>query len=201
MYEYEVKQILSKAGIQVPHGIVADTPQKVKQAVSELGGRAVLKLQFPDTDNNKPVNIAYASSAEEGMHIAEAMLCNPDYISDKILVEEKLEIQQEIYIGIMKKDNITTLFASAIAGIEIGKFEYSSRIYTFIVDSNYKSANLENFLEKIGFTGVMLKKLHKIAEILYQIFINSGASVLEINRLGVIPYDKRKLVAIDVKMY
>ena len=200
LYEYDVKKILSKAGICIPHGIVAVSSEEVKQAIIELGGRAVLKPQFIHADKNKPVNVVYASSPDEGLYIAQAIFNNSEGVYKKILVEEKLEIQQEIYLGIKEKEGIKTIIASAMGGIEVDKFDNSSRIHTLVVDSNKEPENMKELINRIGFTDLMFDKLLKITETLYQVFMSSNATLLEINRLGVIPYDKRKLVAIDVKM-
>ena len=70
IHEYQAKQLLREAGVAVPAGLVADTPQGVGEAYSSLGGKmAVVEAEIHAGGRGKgtiaecPPNAACNSSA------------------------------------------------------------------------------------------------------------------------------------------
>jgi hypothetical protein len=110
IHEYQAKQILSRFDVQIPKGEVADNPSDALKIAENIGHRVVLKAQIHAGGRGKGGGIRIANNPQEAEQIAEEMIgmtlithqTGPEgKIVKKILVEEALDIDKELYIGIV----------------------------------------------------------------------------------------------------
>ena len=110
LHEYQAKGILSQAGVPVPDGEVADTPEQARKIADGLGGRAVVKAQVHAGGRGKAGGIKVVSSPVEAEQAAESMLggrlvtlqTGPEGVPVRaVLVEEVLSIERELYVGMV----------------------------------------------------------------------------------------------------
>jgi succinyl-CoA synthetase beta subunit len=130
IHEYQAKAILAKFDVPVPRGEVAFTVAEAESAAKKLGGSVVVKAQIHAGGRGKGGGVKIAKSAEEAALIAEKMLgmtlvthqTGPDgRLVQRLLVEETLPIDKELYLGIVL-DRVTgklVFMASAAGGMEI----------------------------------------------------------------------------------
>ena len=130
IHEYQAKQILAKYGVPVPSGKVASTVAEAVAAQKELGGRVVVKAQIHAGGRGKGGGVKLAADAAETVQIAGQILgmtlithqTGPEgRLVNKVLVEQTLPIQKELYLGIVLDRTIgkNVFMASSEGGMEI----------------------------------------------------------------------------------
>ncbi|MBF8251377.1 MAG: sucC-1, partial [Deltaproteobacteria bacterium] len=110
LLEYQAKDILSKAGINVPAGILIDDRMDVRMVFSYLGiYEGILKAQVPAGGRGISGGIKIVHSAEEAETAAKRLigsrLVTPQtgpngIVVRKILFEEMVNVEREYYLGI-----------------------------------------------------------------------------------------------------
>ncbi|MFQ6081963.1 MAG: ADP-forming succinate--CoA ligase subunit beta [Candidatus Aminicenantia bacterium] len=213
IHEYQAKQILSKYGVAIPQGEVADIPDKVKEIAQKIGGKIVLKAQIHAGGRGKGGGIKVASNAQEAEEIAREMIgmalithqTGPEgKIVRKLLVEEALEIEKELYLGIVidRSRETSVIMASPEGGVEIEKVATENPELIFKEYINPATGILPFQARKLAFslglTGKANKQAIKFILSLYQAFQATDASLAEINPL-VVTKDGQVL-ALDAKM-
>ena len=111
IHEYQGKEILRNFGVPVPRGIPAFTVQEAVEAAQKLGGPVwVVKAQIHAGGRGKGGGVKLAKSPEEAEQIATQMLgmtlvthqTGPEgRLVQRLLVEETLPIEKELYLGIV----------------------------------------------------------------------------------------------------
>jgi succinyl-CoA synthetase beta subunit len=130
IHEYQAKAILAKFDVPVPRGEVAFTVAEAESAAKKLGGSVVVKAQIHAGGRGKGGGVKIAKSAEEAALIAEKMLgmtlvthqTGPEgRLVQRLLVEETLPIDKELYLGIVldRATGKLVFMASAAGGMEI----------------------------------------------------------------------------------
>jgi len=98
--EYQAKQIFSKYEIPIPKGQVALNAGFVEQIAEDLGDKVVIKAQVLVGGRGKAGGIRLANSPDEAEEIATEMMGMEinGFPIHKVLVEEAVDIQQELFI-------------------------------------------------------------------------------------------------------
>ncbi len=214
IHEYQAKKLFEKFDIPVPRGRVAFTVAEAKEIAEELARvPVVVKAQIHAGGRGKGGGVRLASSAEEAAEIAGAILgmtlvthqTGPEgKVVGKILVEEGLEIDEELYLGVIP-DRITAslvFMASEAGGMEIE--EVAAETPEKIIKQQVKPTDgLQPFQARSLAYGLNLepevvKQFIPLVTRLYQLFVQYDCSLVEINPL-VITKDKR-LIALDAKI-
>ena len=106
LYEYQSKRLLKGAGIPVPRGGVARSPEEALRIAEEIGGPVVIKIQVWVTGRAGLGGIQFADSPGEAADKARELLGMKvkSYVIDSLLVEEKLDISSEFFAGIVIDD-------------------------------------------------------------------------------------------------
>ena len=130
IHEYQAKGILRQHGVPVPRGRVAFSAEEAKAAAEELGGRVVVKAQIHAGGRGKGGGVKIADNADQAAEIAGHMIgmtlvthqTGPQgRLVKRVLVEETLPIDRELYLGVVLDRNIQkpVLMASSAGGVEI----------------------------------------------------------------------------------
>jgi succinyl-CoA synthetase beta subunit len=103
LLEHHGKQLLQRAGLRVPRGSVAGSPEEARAAASRIGSRVVLKAQVPTGRRGKSGAVLFAASADEAATVAEELLglVVDGYPVHEVLVEECAETNQELYAAVL----------------------------------------------------------------------------------------------------
>jgi len=137
IHEYQAKAILAKFNVPVPRGEVAFTPEEAEAAAQRIGKSVVVKAQIHAGGRGKGGGVKVASNATEARAIAEKMLgmqlvthqTGPEGKTVKrLLVEETLPIERELYLGIVldRTAGKPVFMASAAGGMEIEEVAHKS---------------------------------------------------------------------------
>src|SRR5580704_2399717 len=122
LLEYQAKQRFAGAGIAVPPGRLARTPEEAAAAARELG-RVAVKAQVPIGGRGKAGGIAVVDTPEEAQREAARILAMDirGYPVRSVWCETGLSIEAELYLGItLDRDRrrLVVIF-SAAGGMEI----------------------------------------------------------------------------------
>jgi succinyl-CoA synthetase beta subunit len=130
IHEYQAKAILRQYNVPVPRGEVAFTAEEAEAAALRIGGSVVVKAQIHAGGRGKGGGVKIAKDAAEAAEIARKMLgmklvthqTGPEgRIVQRLLVEETLPIERELYLGIVldRVQGKPVFMASAAGGMEI----------------------------------------------------------------------------------
>jgi len=102
LHEYQGKKILAAHGIEIPAGDVAQTAAEVREIARKLGKPVVVKVQTHSTSRAAAGGIKFADNAEEAFEKAGEIFA--ELKPETILVDEKLHIEREFYLGYIVDD-------------------------------------------------------------------------------------------------
>jgi len=130
IHEYQAKAILAQYHVPVPRGEVAFTVEEAEAAAKKVGGSVVVKAQIHAGGRGKGGGVKVARDASEAAAIADKMLgmrlvthqTGPEgRVVERLLVEETLPIERELYLGIVldRVEAKPVFMASAAGGMEI----------------------------------------------------------------------------------
>ncbi|MDQ6676049.1 MAG: ADP-forming succinate--CoA ligase subunit beta [Acidobacteriota bacterium] len=130
IHEYQAKTILARYNVPVPRGEVAFTVAEAEDAAKKLGGSVVVKAQIHAGGRGKGGGVKIAKDAAEAGEIAKRMLgmtlvthqTGPEgRVVQRLIVEETLPIERELYLGVVldRVQGKLVFMASASGGMEI----------------------------------------------------------------------------------
>jgi succinyl-CoA synthetase beta subunit len=130
IHEYQAKAILAKFDVPVPRGEVAYTVEEAEAAAKKIGGSVVIKAQIHAGGRGKGGGVKVAKDVNEAAEIAKKILgmtlvthqTGPEgRVVQRLLVEETLPIERELYLGITLDRGIgeSVFMASSEGGVEI----------------------------------------------------------------------------------
>ena len=130
IHEYQAKAILGRFNVPVPRGEVAATVEEADRAAKQIGGSVVVKAQIHAGGRGKGGGVKVAKDAAETAELARNMLgmrlvthqTGPaGRIVKRLLIEETLPIERELYLGIVldRVQGKPVFMASAAGGMEI----------------------------------------------------------------------------------
>jgi len=206
IHEFQAKEIFRKAGIPVPPGEVARTPEEAHEIAQKLGGRVVVKAQVHSGGRGKAGGVKLASDAQEAKAHAEAILGMDikGLTVELVLVTPAEEIATEAYLGCLvnRAAQSVTFMVSSEGGVDIEEVADTKpeAIKKLTIDPRYGLLPHEAYWLAAALYDdpALVKQAAKIIGQLYDAFIMAGASMAEINPLISTPAGEVK--AIDAKM-
>ena len=213
VHEYQAKSILARYGVAVPRGEVTDNPAEAREIAKRLGGRAVVKAQIHAGGRGKGGGVKLAKDPEEAYTLAKSILgmtlVTPQTGSQgrvvrKVLVEEALDIDRELYLGVTldRSKGLPSLMASKFGGMEIE--EVAAKDASAIVREPLDpSLGMFPFQARklafaLGLSGESFKKGTAFLQALFRAYVDTDASLAEINPLLVTKAGD--VLALDAKM-
>ncbi|MBC8646930.1 MAG: acetate--CoA ligase family protein, partial [Thermoanaerobaculia bacterium] len=213
VHEYQAKSILARFGVAVPRGEVTDNPAEAGEIAKRLGGAVVVKAQIHAGGRGKGGGVKLARNPEEAHAHARAILgmtlVTPQTgpagrVVQKVLVEEAVEIDRELYLGVTldRGRGLPAMMASRSGGMEIE--EVAARDPAAILRELLDPAGgIYPFqARKLGFglglEGATLKKAVAFMQALFRAYVETDASLAEINPLLITR--SGAVLALDAKM-
>jgi succinyl-CoA synthetase beta subunit len=214
IHEYQAKELFRKLDIPVPRGQVAFDPAEARGIAKELAVLpVVVKAQIHAGGRGKGGGVKLAGSLQEVKKLAGEILgmtlvthqTGPEgKVVGKILVEEGLEIDKELYLGVVPERTTSSLIfmASEAGGMEIEEVAASTP-ERIIKQQVRPGEGLQPFQARSLAYGLnlepeLVKQFIPVVARLHDLFIKYDCSLVEINPL-VITKD-RKIIALDAKM-
>jgi succinyl-CoA synthetase beta subunit len=206
LHEYQSKLRFAEFGIPIPQGRVAHSPQQAYEIAKELNGPVVVKAQVLTGGRGKAGGVRLAQTPEEAERHADAILGMEikGHKVLKVLVDPASVIQKEIYLGITndRAARKPVIMASAEGGMDIEEVNriapekiIREHIDPFLGLRDYQVRNLAYGIE---LPRDLWKPFMKIAQALYRCYVESDATLAEINPLVI--DGEGQLLAVDGKM-
>jgi succinyl-CoA synthetase beta subunit len=213
LMEYQGKELLRRAGIPVPRGRFAATPDAVSEFLDEVPGEWVIKAQVLMGGRGKAGKIKMAAGASQGRAVTAEIMATPmppnrqNPLGEPVrslLVEERLDIAHEAYcaITIDRAARKPVIVVSRFGGMEIEEVaeRHPESIAKFYVD---QAIGYSPFIGRELAFGAQLdpgyrKQFPAIAGALYDLFFRYGAKLIEINPLALT--SDGRVVASDAKI-
>lgn len=214
LHEYQAKEVLSAYGVAIPPYGVATSIRDVEHLFEKLKlTEAVLKIQVHAGGRGKAGGVKQVKNLEEakkaaasliGMKMVNNQTGPQGVVANQILVTSPIAIQKEYYLGaiIDRAQAKAILIASAEGGMEIEEIAHKSpeKILKIPIELNGKvrSYHLWRLCHFMDWKGSLIEMGMRMAKAVAKAFMESDASLLEINPL--VLDTSGKLWALDAKL-
>ena len=214
IHEYQAKALLARHGVPVPRGEVAFDAAEACEIARRLGDAlVVVKAQIHAGGRGKGGGVKLARSPDEVEQIARTMIgmtlathqTGPGgRVVSRVLVEEGLQMTHELYLSLVldRASGKPVMMASAAGGMDIEEVAASTpeKIVRVYVEPGVGFVPFEarQLGFAIGLDGPQVNEAVKLMTALYEAFIATDASLVEINPLAVTV--SGDLLALDAKM-
>lgn len=204
LLEYQAKNIFKKYDIPIPKSDMAKSSNEVKDIAKRFGA-VVIKAQLPIGGRGKAGGIKFADNSEEAEKTAEQLLGSriKNLKITKLLVEEKIDIKDELYLGVTidRKNRSYVILASSEGGINIEEVvsKDPEKIIQQAIDPliGLRDYHCRNIAKKLGFSGREMTSLTELIKKLYKVAYEMDAELTEINPLAL---SCEGFIAVDARL-
>jgi succinyl-CoA synthetase beta subunit len=213
IHEYQAKELFEKYGVPIPRGEVADTAEKALTVAERLGYPCVIKAQVHAGGRGKAGGVKLAHSRAEaekaiaqilGMTLVSHQTGPDGKLVRKLLVEQGLNIIKELYLAIVidREMEMPVIIASSQGGMEIETVarDHPQAIFKMHVHpvTGLFPCHIRNLAFKLDLSKAQQQNFARLLTNLYELFLKTDASLLEINPL--IVTDNDEVLALDAKI-
>jgi succinyl-CoA synthetase beta subunit len=189
--EHQGKRLLSEFGMPVPRGALACSPSEAREIAEKMGNPVAIKAQALVTGRFKAGGIRFADDPTETEEMARSLLGSEIKGTriEHVLIEEKLDIQSEYYMGVTVDDSAKmrepVLIFSSKGGVDIEQVRAQSpeAVATTAVDY-IGGISPDDALKMAERTGVPQELKDRMASSLcslYEFFKKFDAKIVELN--------------------
>ena len=213
IHEYQAKEILRHFGVPVPRGIPAFTVQEAVEAAQKLGGPVwVVKAQIHAGGRGKGGGVKVAKTIEDvkrisgeilGMQLKTHQTGPEGQKVRRLYIEDGADIKKEYYVSLVTDRGTQTVafIASSEGGMDIEEVAHATpeKILTEFIDpiKGLADEQARKIARGIGLPDAALDQAVDIFQKLYQCYMETDASLVEINPLNLDGHNK--LTALDAK--
>ena len=223
LHEYQAKELLNTYGVPIQRGYtlsdIKDLDYISNKLSTETGTKFfVVKAQIHAGGRGKGGGVKVAKNADElksyassilGMMLKTPQTSKEGKLVNKILIAEDVYYpgenkHEEFYISILlnRSSSRVMIMYSTEGGVDIESVAENTPNLIFYEEINPSIGLMPNQARKVAFnlglSGVSLKNMIKFISSLYDAYIKSDASLLEIN--PVLKTSDNKIIAVDSKM-
>ena len=200
IHEFQAKELLRGFGARVPQGEVISDPAKAAEICRDYGGRCVVKAQIHAGGRGKGGGVKVASSPEEAERLAGEILgmqlvthqTGPEGQQvRKVLIEEALQIEQELYLGVTldRAAERPVLMASRSGGMDIEEVARTDpdAILRELIDPQLGVLPFQcrRVASGLGYSGGTARRIQAAIASVVAAYLETDASLVEINPLMV----------------
>ena len=223
IHEYQAKELLAKFGVPVPAGIAAMSVDEAVAAAAQLPGPLyVVKAQihaggrgkgkFKELGPDAKGGVRLAKTADEVRAAATDMLGNTLVTIQtgehgkqvqRLYVTDGVDIDKEFYLALLvdRVSGRIALVASTEGGMSIEDVAHDTpeKIHTITIDpaTGFQPHHGRAVAAALELSGDLAKQASSVASKLYDAFLGTDASQIEINPLAVAG---GKLMVLDAKV-
>ena len=214
IHEYQAKGLLAKYGVAVPRGGVAHTVEEAESVARDLDGPVwVVKAQIHAGGRGKGGGVKLVRSLDEvgaaardilGMTLVTPQTGPAGKTVRHIYVEEGCDIARELYLGTLidRASGRVMVMASTEGGVEIEEVaaREPDKIVKVAVDPaiGLQPFHARKIAFSLGLEGRQVSAAVKLLGGVYEAFVASDASLIEVNPLVVTGDDD--VIALDAKV-
>jgi succinyl-CoA synthetase beta subunit len=224
IHEYQAKELLAKYGVPVPAGYPAMSVEEAVEAAKKLPGPLwVVKAQIHAGGRGKGKFKELGESAKGGVRLAHSIDGVREHSAEmlgntlvtiqtgpqgkqvqRLYITDGVDIEKEFYLALLvdRESGRVAVVASTEGGMEIEKVAHETpdKITTLTIDpaTRLMPHHGREVAAALGLTGDLAKRAGKVLAKLYDAFLGTDASQIEINPLAVT--DKGELLVLDAKV-
>jgi succinyl-CoA synthetase beta subunit len=224
IHEYQAKELLAKYGVPVPAGYPAMSVEEAVEAAKKLPGPLwVVKAQIHAGGRGKGKFKELGESAKGGVRLAHSVDEVRDHAEEmlgktlvtvqtgpagkqvqRLYITDGVDIAKEFYLALLvdRETGRVAVVASTEGGVEIEKVAHETpeRITTITIDpaTGLMPHHGRQVAAALGLSGDLSKQAGKVLAKLYDAFVGTDASQIEVNPLAVT--DKGQLMVLDAKV-
>jgi len=207
LHEYQARDLLARFGVPVTGGGVASTPQEARRIAEEIGSKVVVKAQVFVGGRGKAGGVKLADTPDQTEQVASQILGMDikGLTVEKVLVAEAISYQKEIYLSAIldRSTKRVMMIASAEGGVEIEEVAKTNPDAIIKIPAHPSMGLLDYQARQLAFAiglsdGKQARQFAQIATGLYRTFVQTDASLAEINPLVI--RDDGSLQALDSKI-
>ena len=217
IHEYQAKAILTEYGVAVPRGEMAETREQAEAAAKRLfdagASGVVIKAQIHAGGRGKGGGVKIAKSVDEAADLASKILgmtlvthqTGPEgRVVRRLLIEETLPIEKELYLGIVidRVEARPVFMASAAGGMEIEQVaaENPDAIFKEYIEPGMglEAFQARKLAFKLGLKPAQINEAARLMTGLFRAFQETDSSLMEINPF--VSCTDGRLFALDAKI-
>ncbi|MFZ9087757.1 MAG: ADP-forming succinate--CoA ligase subunit beta [Pontimonas sp.] len=206
LFEYQARDMFEAHGVPVLAGKIADTPDEVFQAASDMGGVTVVKAQVKTGGRGKAGGVKVAKTPEEAKAAAEAILGLDikGHIVRRVMVAAGAQIAQEFYFSVLldRANRSYLALCSYEGGMEIEQLAEERPDALARVEVNpIDGIDLDKAKEiavAAKFPAELIDKVAPVMVKLYEVFEKEDATLVEVNPL--VLTESGDIIALDGKV-
>ncbi len=205
LYEYQGKELFARFGLPVSDGMVADTPEQVREAAEQIGAPVMVKAQVLVGGRGKAGGIKRAVTPDDAEQHARRILGMDihGHVARRVWVERSSDIDREYYFSITldrgAKQSLCMLTTAGGIDIEQVAEQTPEKLARVHVDpmQGFQPHHARRLCFGAGLPAEEIKQASKIMADAYRAYVETDAMLVEINPLIVTPDDG--LRALDSK--
>ena len=215
LHEYQAKELLSRYGLPVQQGILAQSPEEAAAAYDKLGGKfAVVKAQVHAGGRGKAGGVKVVKSREEAAEVAKTLIgtnlvtyqtdAAGQPVNSVLVCEDMYPVQRELYLGaVVDRGSQRVVFmVSTEGGVEIEKVaeETPEKIIKIEVDPlvGMQPFQARDAAFALGLSGAQVAAFSKLMLGSYQAFVENDFALFEVNPLAL--RENGELACVDGKI-
>src|SRR3954465_12370322 len=224
IHEYQAKELLAKYGVPVPAGYPAMSVEEAVEAAKKLPGPLwVVKAQIHAGGRGKGKFRELGDAAKGGVRLAHSIDEVREHAAEmlgktlvtvqtgphgkqvqRLYITDGVDIDKEFYLALLvdRESGRVAVVASTEGGVEIEKVAHDTpeKIATITIDpaTGLMPHHGREVAAALGLSGDLAKQVGKVLAKLYDAFLGTDASQIEINPLAVT--DKGELLVLDAKL-
>ncbi len=227
IHEYQAKELLAKFGVAVPRGIAALSVEEAVEAAKQLPGPLyVVKSQIHAGGRGKGKFKELGPDAKGGVRLAKSLDEVRAYATDmlgntlvtiqtgpegkqvnRLYITDGVDIGKEFYLALLvdRESSRIAVVASTEGGMDIEAVAHDTpeKIHTITIDpaTGIMPHHGRAVAGALGLTGDLAKQAAKVLGGLYDTFVATDASQIEINPLAICPMPEGdRLMVLDAKI-
>lgn len=205
LFECQGKGFLKDAGIAIPMGEVASTAKETHEVATRVGKPVVVKAQVWVGGRGKAGAVKFADTPEEAEKAAKAILGKEvkGFPVREVLVEEKLNVEKEYYVGVIPDSSWNSkapvVIFSTEGGMDIEEIP-EDKIFRAKIDylKGYPFYDALDLASRAGIPNQLLREMAGVISKVVEVFKKQDCNILEINPL--ILTKEGKVIAGDCRM-
>jgi len=214
IHEYQAKELFKKYGVPIPKGRVAFSPDEAVGIAKSLAGYpVVVKAQIHAGGRGKGGGVKLAQSESEVQSVADQII-GMELVTHqtgpqgrrvtKVLVEQGLNIEKELYLSIIPDRNIAKIvvMASEAGGMDIEEVaaETPEKIVKVPVNplQGIQAYHCREVAFGLNLPPAAIKSFVAMLKNLYRLFVDNDCSLVEINPLVITA--EETVIALDAKI-
>ena len=204
LLEHQAKDLFAAAGIPVPSGEPAETPEWAAEIAARLGGRVMVKAQVRVGGRGKAGGVRPATDARAAQEAASQLLALDiaGLPVGRVLVEQALPIERELYLGLTIDYDLArpVLLIGSQGGVEIESYAEQGVLARSVIPplAGLPAYLVRDTARRAGLERALASQIAPLAQALHRLFVERDGLLVEINPL-VLTSDGQ-LVAADARL-